>query len=178
MPEIVGAALQAIADLADTWTLDPRRTTIQFRTKAMWILNVTGTLRATEGNGAVDPNGRSPVASSWTPVQLTRRTKRATTTCAARTNGGPALTAEQRGQLAARGIALDEKAHRRPRRAGYRVFGDSGRGMRPKNWPMASAAFRSWVVRPRTNGALRGPGMVWPPACTVYRVTGGLPSCW
>ena len=62
--------------------------------------------------------------------------------------------------------------------AGYRVFGDSGGGMRPKNWPMASAAFRSWVVRPRTNGALRGPGIVWPPACTVYRVTGGLPSCW
>jgi polyisoprenoid-binding protein YceI len=34
MPEIVGAALQAIGDLAGTWTLDPRRTTIQFRTKA------------------------------------------------------------------------------------------------------------------------------------------------
>jgi len=40
------------------------------------------------------------------------------------------------------------------------LLGGSGSGMRPKNWPMASAAFRSCVVRPMMNGALRGPGMV------------------
>jgi len=86
MPEIADAVPQAIADLAGTWTLDPRRTTIRFRTKAMWVLNVTGTLRATEGDGAVDPNGGSPVASSSTPVQSTQRTSHATTTFAARTS--------------------------------------------------------------------------------------------
>ena len=64
------------------------------------------------------------------------------------------------------------------RRAAYRVFGGSGAGVRPKNWLMASAAFRSRVVRPMMKGALRGPGIVWPPAWTVYRVTGSLPSCW
>ena len=57
MPETVGAAPQAISDLTGTWTLDPRRTAIQFQTKAMWVLNVSGTLRATEGSGAVDGNG-------------------------------------------------------------------------------------------------------------------------
>jgi len=30
----------------------------------MWVLNVNGTLRATEGSGAVDGTGRSPVALS------------------------------------------------------------------------------------------------------------------
>jgi polyisoprenoid-binding protein YceI len=58
MPEIARATPQAISDLTGTWTLDPRRTTIQFQTKAMWVLNVNGTLRATEGSGAVDGNGQ------------------------------------------------------------------------------------------------------------------------
>jgi polyisoprenoid-binding protein YceI len=56
MPEIARAMPQAISDLAGTWTLDPRRTMIQFQTKAMRVLNVKGTLRATEGGGAVDGN--------------------------------------------------------------------------------------------------------------------------
>ena len=51
MPEIARATPQAISDLTGTWTLDPRRTMIQFQTKAMWVLNVNGTLRATEGSG-------------------------------------------------------------------------------------------------------------------------------
>lgn len=58
MQQITSAAPQALADLAGTWTLDPSRTTIQFQTKAMWILNVSGALHATEGNGAVDPDGQ------------------------------------------------------------------------------------------------------------------------
>jgi hypothetical protein len=64
------------------------------------------------------------------------------------------------------------------RGVGYWVFGGSGGSVRPKNSLIASAAFRSWLVRPMMNGALRGPGMVWPPACTVYSVTGNLPLCW
>ena len=58
MPEIARATPGAISDLTGTWALDPRRTTIQFQTKAMWVLNVNGTLRATEGSGAVDGNGQ------------------------------------------------------------------------------------------------------------------------
>ena len=58
MPEIARATPAAISDLTGTWALDPRRTTIQFQTKAMWVLNVNGTLRATEGSGAVDGNGQ------------------------------------------------------------------------------------------------------------------------
>jgi polyisoprenoid-binding protein YceI len=49
MPEIARATPAAISDLTGTWALDPRRTTIQFQTKAMWVLNVNDTLRATEG---------------------------------------------------------------------------------------------------------------------------------
>jgi polyisoprenoid-binding protein YceI len=58
MPEIARATPAAISDLTGTWALDPRRTTIQFQTKAMWVLNVNGTLRGTEGSGAVDGNGQ------------------------------------------------------------------------------------------------------------------------
>ena len=58
MPEIARATPAAISDLTGTWALDLRRTTIQFQTKAMWVLNVNGTLRATEGSGAVDGNGQ------------------------------------------------------------------------------------------------------------------------
>src|ERR1700733_13078619 len=58
MDEIAGATPQAITDLTGTWTLDPRRTTIQIQTKAMWILPVSGTLVVTEGGGNVDSDGR------------------------------------------------------------------------------------------------------------------------
>ena len=55
-PEIARATPQAVSDLTGTCTLDPRRTMIQFQTKAMWVLNVNGTPRATDGSGAVDGN--------------------------------------------------------------------------------------------------------------------------
>jgi polyisoprenoid-binding protein YceI len=58
MPESVNATPQAISELTGAWTLDPLRTTIQFRTKAMWILPVNGTLRVTEGSGTVEDDGR------------------------------------------------------------------------------------------------------------------------
>jgi len=58
MPQTAGAAPRVISDLAGTWTLDPHRTTIEFHTKAMWVLTVDGTLRVTEGSGTVDGDGR------------------------------------------------------------------------------------------------------------------------
>jgi len=58
MPEVTRGTPQAISDLTGSWTLDPRRTTIAFQTKAMWILTVDGTLRATEGDATVDGDAR------------------------------------------------------------------------------------------------------------------------
>ena len=58
MPETSPGAPQAISDLTGTWTLDPRRAEIQFHTKAMWVLPVSGTLRVTEGSGVVGGDGR------------------------------------------------------------------------------------------------------------------------
>jgi polyisoprenoid-binding protein YceI len=58
MPEMASATPQAISDLTGSWSLDPHRTTIQFTTKALWITTVDGTLRATDGTGTVDADGR------------------------------------------------------------------------------------------------------------------------
>ena len=58
MPETSSPPPQAISDLTGTWILDPNRSTIEFQTKAMWILTVNGTLRVTEGSGTVDGDGR------------------------------------------------------------------------------------------------------------------------
>ena len=40
-----------------TWTLDPTRTSVDFTTKAMWILPVKGTLRATGGSASLGGDG-------------------------------------------------------------------------------------------------------------------------
>jgi polyisoprenoid-binding protein YceI len=37
-----------------TWTLDPQKTSIAFRTKAMWIFTVNGTAKALSGHAAAD----------------------------------------------------------------------------------------------------------------------------
>jgi polyisoprenoid-binding protein YceI len=57
MPEVARSTPQVMTDLTGTWTLDPSRTKITFATKAVWILTVRGTMRATEGSGTVDPDG-------------------------------------------------------------------------------------------------------------------------
>ncbi|WP_405913796.1 YceI family protein [Streptomyces sp. NBC_00963] len=45
------------AGLAGAWSLDPARTSITIRTKAMWLLPVKGTAKAVEGGGTVGPDG-------------------------------------------------------------------------------------------------------------------------
>jgi polyisoprenoid-binding protein YceI len=47
-----------LADYAGTWALDPERTTIELRTKAMWVLPVKATARATGGHGTITPDGQ------------------------------------------------------------------------------------------------------------------------
>lgn len=42
-----------------TWTLDPQKTSIAFRTKAMWIFTVNGTAKALSGDAAISPDGRA-----------------------------------------------------------------------------------------------------------------------
>jgi polyisoprenoid-binding protein YceI len=48
---------QDLSGFAGAWTLDPSRSSITFRTKAMWILPVTGTMNALEGSASVDDAG-------------------------------------------------------------------------------------------------------------------------
>ncbi len=43
--------------LTGSWTVDPEKSSITFTTRAMWVVKVTGTLRATEGTGTVDTDG-------------------------------------------------------------------------------------------------------------------------
>lgn len=40
-----------------SWTLDAAATTIKFRTKAMWVLNVKGSFKPLEGSGVVTDTG-------------------------------------------------------------------------------------------------------------------------
>jgi polyisoprenoid-binding protein YceI len=58
MTENTRAERGTLVDATGAWTLDPRRTTIQVRTKSLWVRTVRGTLRAAEGDGAVDDNGQ------------------------------------------------------------------------------------------------------------------------
>jgi len=45
------------ADYIGTWILDIARTSIEFHTKAMWIINVKGTAKAVSGTGTVGADG-------------------------------------------------------------------------------------------------------------------------
>jgi len=42
---------------AGTWTLDPARSSVEFLTKAMWVLTVKGTVRAVDGTATVGADG-------------------------------------------------------------------------------------------------------------------------
>lgn len=46
-----------LSQLSGTWTLDPEKTTIDFRTKAMWILPVKGTAQAVSGEAQITVDG-------------------------------------------------------------------------------------------------------------------------
>jgi polyisoprenoid-binding protein YceI len=50
-------AASNLSTFAGSWILDPARTKIEFHTKAMWVLKVKGTAKATEGRGTVGPDG-------------------------------------------------------------------------------------------------------------------------
>jgi polyisoprenoid-binding protein YceI len=52
-----GNGVAVMRNLVGSWRLDPDRTTLVFKTKALWILPVTGVLRATGGTGSVNANG-------------------------------------------------------------------------------------------------------------------------
>jgi polyisoprenoid-binding protein YceI len=46
-----------LSTLVGSWTLDPGTTSVEFHTKAMWVLNVKGTVKAVGGSGTVDAEG-------------------------------------------------------------------------------------------------------------------------
>jgi|WetSurMetagenome_2_1015567.scaffolds.fasta_scaffold552584_1 polyisoprenoid-binding protein YceI len=47
----------ALRPLVGTWTLDPAATTVAFTTKALWLVPVKATARATTGSGTVTADG-------------------------------------------------------------------------------------------------------------------------
>lgn len=47
----------SVSDHAGTWTLDAEHTSVEFHTKAMWVLGVKGTASALRGGGTVGEDG-------------------------------------------------------------------------------------------------------------------------
>jgi polyisoprenoid-binding protein YceI len=47
----------SVADVTGIWNVDPASTTIEFHTKAMWLLPVKGRFRALSGSGMVGEDG-------------------------------------------------------------------------------------------------------------------------
>jgi polyisoprenoid-binding protein YceI len=45
-----------LSRLAGSWVLDPEKTTVTFRTKAMWVLPVKGTAKALSGDAQISPD--------------------------------------------------------------------------------------------------------------------------
>ena len=45
-----------LSRLAGSWELDPEKTTVTFRTKAMWLLPVKGTAKALSGDAQIGPD--------------------------------------------------------------------------------------------------------------------------
>lgn len=54
---IPGRCAPDLAALVGPWRLDPARTAVMVRTKAMWLVPVTGVIRAVGGEGRVHPDG-------------------------------------------------------------------------------------------------------------------------
>lgn len=48
---------QDLSRYLGTWTLDPTKTTVGFRTKAMWVLPVKGTAQAVSGEAQIGADG-------------------------------------------------------------------------------------------------------------------------
>jgi polyisoprenoid-binding protein YceI len=70
---------QANVDLAGfigTWQLDPERTSVDFRTRAAWIIPVKGTLQAIRGNAQVGADGRVSGEIVIDPASVDTKTKK------------------------------------------------------------------------------------------------------
>ena len=51
------SATNSLSGFTGTWALDPAKTTVDFRTKAMWVLPVKGTAKALSGEAQISPDG-------------------------------------------------------------------------------------------------------------------------
>jgi polyisoprenoid-binding protein YceI len=70
---------QANADLASfvgTWRLNTERTSVDFRTRAAWIIPVKGTLQAIRGNALVGADGRVSGEIVIDPASVDTKTKK------------------------------------------------------------------------------------------------------
>ena len=57
MPTDPAQTTTEVADLSGTWNVDPANTTIEFHSKAMWLLPVKGRFRVLGGTGVVGSDG-------------------------------------------------------------------------------------------------------------------------
>jgi polyisoprenoid-binding protein YceI len=57
MTSINSNSTGSLSAFTGTWELDPKKTTVNFRTKAMWVLPVKGTANALSGNAKISPEG-------------------------------------------------------------------------------------------------------------------------
>jgi polyisoprenoid-binding protein YceI len=63
-------------DYAGTWNLDVAQTSIEFHTKAMWIFNVKGTVKALRGTATVDADGSVHGSLVIDPTSITTGNKK------------------------------------------------------------------------------------------------------
>ena len=68
-------------DYAGTWNLDIDQTSIEFHTKAMWILNVKGTAKALSGIATIDADGSVHGKLVIDATSINTGKKSATPTC-------------------------------------------------------------------------------------------------
>jgi polyisoprenoid-binding protein YceI len=65
-----------LTSLIGTWSLDPERTSVDFRTRAAWFIRVKGTLRATDGTVDVDADGRVTGEIVMDPASIDTKIKK------------------------------------------------------------------------------------------------------
>jgi hypothetical protein len=150
-----------------TWTLDPQKTSIAFRTKAMWIFTVNGTAKALSGHAAISPDGRATGALIIDAASLTA-TGRAPPPQAGPVRGpDPLRQGHRAAEPAAEGLRPEPALVRGRgpglRRAGLDADARPGRG-RP---PLGTEAAPPAALRRRRPRRPQRPAAAAPPRRTL-----------
>jgi len=70
-----------MSDFVGNWELDRERTSIEFRTKALWVFPAKGTFRVLEGTGTVTADGGISGTLIIDAASIDTRTRSGTPTC-------------------------------------------------------------------------------------------------